>query len=61
VPDDDEELLRYLAGVGLVPGKRVRLVRAEPLRGPITVRTNGLETAISRELAERIHVRLTRD
>lgn len=56
VPDDDVELLRYLESVGLVPGARVDLVCAEPLRGPITVRANGLQTAITRELAERIQV-----
>jgi DtxR family transcriptional regulator, Mn-dependent transcriptional regulator len=56
VPDDDVELLRYLESVGLVPGARVELVRAEPLRGPITVRANDLQTAITRELAERIQV-----
>jgi DtxR family Mn-dependent transcriptional regulator len=56
VPDDDVELLRYLESVGLVPGARVELVRAEPLRGPITVRANDLRTAITRELAERIQV-----
>jgi DtxR family transcriptional regulator, Mn-dependent transcriptional regulator len=56
IPDDDDDLLRYLASVGIVPGERVTLLRAEPLRGPITVRANGGETAISRELGEQIHV-----
>jgi DtxR family Mn-dependent transcriptional regulator len=57
VPDRDGELLRYLASVALVPGERVLLVRSEPLRGPVTIRGNGRDTAVSRELAERIYVR----
>ena len=57
VPDRDAELLRYLTSVALVPGERVLLVRSEPLRGPVTVRRNGRDTAVSRELAEQIYVR----
>jgi DtxR family transcriptional regulator, Mn-dependent transcriptional regulator len=56
VPDADTELLRYLSGLGLVPGQAVRLVRAEPFEGPLTVLSGGTENAIARELAERIGV-----
>ena len=56
VPDRDGELLRYLATLSLIPGQRVVCVAAEPLRGPVTVRTAGRETAISRELADQIRV-----
>jgi DtxR family Mn-dependent transcriptional regulator len=56
VPDRDGELLRYLAALSLIPGQRVVFVSAEPLRGPVTVRTAGRETAISRELADQIRV-----
>jgi DtxR family Mn-dependent transcriptional regulator len=56
VPDGDDELLRYLAKLALVPGKKVKLRRAEPFGGPITVRVGKSEHAISRELAAGIGV-----
>jgi DtxR family transcriptional regulator, Mn-dependent transcriptional regulator len=58
IPDGDIELLRYLASRALVPGQRIALVRTEPLDGPITVRINGCETAITRQLAHQIRVSL---
>ncbi len=54
VPNDDPELLRYLAELGLVPGSDVELVSVAPFAGPVTVRTDCGDHAISRELAERI-------
>jgi DtxR family Mn-dependent transcriptional regulator len=54
VPDGDPELLRYLAELGLVPGSDVELVSQAPFGGPVTMRTDAGEHAISRELADRI-------
>ena len=54
VPDGDPELLRYLTGLGLVPGSDVELVSLAPFGGPVTVRTARGDHAISRELADRI-------
>jgi len=56
VPGDDDELLRYLTKLALVPGKKVKLRRSEPFGGPLTVRIGKAEHAISRELAEGIGV-----
>jgi DtxR family Mn-dependent transcriptional regulator len=56
VPDDDDELLRYLSKLALVPGEKVKLRRAEPFGGPLTVRVGKAEHAISRELAGGIGV-----
>lgn len=56
VPNEDAALLRYLASMALVPGKSVELCASAPFDGPITVRANGIEHAISRELAARIEV-----
>lgn len=56
VPDGDAELLRYLSSLSLVPGRRVRLRRSAPFGGPITVLVEGLEHAISRDLAALIGV-----
>lgn len=54
VPDGDAELLRYLGELGLVPGSNLELVSHAPFGGPVTVRTDRGEHAISRELADRI-------
>jgi DtxR family Mn-dependent transcriptional regulator len=54
VPDGDPELLRYLAELGLVPGSVVEVVAHAPFAGPVTVRTDRGDHAISRELADRI-------
>jgi DtxR family Mn-dependent transcriptional regulator len=56
VPDGDDELLRYLTKLALVPGKKVKLRAAEPFGGPLTVRIGKAEHAISRELAGGIGV-----
>jgi DtxR family transcriptional regulator, Mn-dependent transcriptional regulator len=56
VPDGDPALLRYLAGLRLVPGRRVTVRRSEPFDGPLTVLVEGEEHAISRELAGQIGI-----
>jgi DtxR family Mn-dependent transcriptional regulator len=56
VPDGDADLLRYLAELTLVPGRRVLMRKSEPFGGPLTVAVDGSEHAISRELAEQIGV-----
>jgi DtxR family transcriptional regulator, Mn-dependent transcriptional regulator len=56
VPDGDPELLRYLAELTLVPGRRVTMRRTAPFNGPLTVVVDGTEHAVSRELADQIGV-----
>jgi DtxR family transcriptional regulator, Mn-dependent transcriptional regulator len=56
VPDGDAALLRYLAGLRLIPGGRVTMRRSEPFDGPLTVLVEGAEHAISRELACQIGI-----
>jgi DtxR family transcriptional regulator, Mn-dependent transcriptional regulator len=56
VPDGDAALLRYLARLRLLPGRRVTLRRSEPFEGPVTVLVDGSEHAISRDLAGQIGV-----
>jgi DtxR family Mn-dependent transcriptional regulator len=56
VPDGDAALLRYLAELALVPGRRVRLERGEPFGGPLTIAVGGGEHTISRELGAQIGV-----
>jgi DtxR family Mn-dependent transcriptional regulator len=54
VPDGDPELLRYLSELGLVPGSTVEIVSYAPFAGPVTVRTEHGDHAISLELASRV-------
>ena len=56
VPDGDDDVLRYLSMLALVPGQNVELLRAASFGGPVTIRTIGGEAAISRELGAQIHV-----
>jgi DtxR family Mn-dependent transcriptional regulator len=56
VPDRDGDLLRYLSTLGLVPGRIVELLQAAPFGGPLALRTDGTEIAISPELAAEIRV-----
>ena len=59
VSDEDPEILRYLAGVGVTPGAQVEVVRRGPVAGPLFVRVadraDDVE-ALSRELAEAVWV-----
>jgi DtxR family Mn-dependent transcriptional regulator len=56
IPDGDAALVRYLAELTLVPGRKVTMRRSEPFGGPLTVDVDGSEHAISRELAGQIGV-----
>jgi DtxR family Mn-dependent transcriptional regulator len=56
VPDGDADLLRYLAELTLVPGRRVTMRRTAPFHGPLTIDVDGTEHAVSRELADQIGV-----
>jgi DtxR family transcriptional regulator, Mn-dependent transcriptional regulator len=56
VPDDDSDVLRYLAELRLLPGERVRLHEAAPFDGPLTVEVGGESHAIAHALALQIGV-----
>ena len=56
VPDEDAQVLRYLAGLKLLPGEVVELLASAPFGGPLVVLAGGAEHAISRELATLIGV-----
>jgi DtxR family transcriptional regulator, Mn-dependent transcriptional regulator len=59
VPDGDPSLLRYLAGLGLVPDTRVTLIEKAPFGGPLTLDVAGTQQAVGVELAQRIGVEVT--
>jgi DtxR family Mn-dependent transcriptional regulator len=52
----DSNRLRYLAGLGLVPGAEVRLVAREPFDGPIIVRVDSVNHVLDPRLAQTIIV-----
>ena len=56
VPDSDPALLRYLAELGLVPEREVRIVERAPFDGPVTIEVEGARHAIARQLATSIEV-----
>ncbi len=56
VEDGDPERLRYLGGLGIRPGAKVRVVEREPFGGPITVRVARTERKIGPELAREVLV-----
>ena len=57
IPDDsNSELLRYLAGLGLVPGAEVSVAAVAPFLGPLTVEVAGTTQVIGRNLADLILV-----
>ena len=57
-PDSDPELLRYLGELGLVPEAAVELKAFAAFGGPVSLRTEHGEHAISRELAAQIEIDL---
>jgi len=54
VKDQNPELLRYLEEIGLLPGVKIKLIRREPLNGPITLNLEDREQVIGYDLAETI-------
>ncbi|GAC1361161.1 MAG: metal-dependent transcriptional regulator [Vulcanimicrobiaceae bacterium] len=56
VTEEVPEILRYLGDVGLRPGTSVTVCEKAPLGGPVTVKVNGAQHAISLELARMITV-----
>jgi DtxR family Mn-dependent transcriptional regulator len=57
VPEEDQELLRFLVEQGILPRKTVTVVEASPYRGIIAVKTEVGEGALGYGVAARIWVR----
>ncbi|MDR7416640.1 MAG: metal-dependent transcriptional regulator [Armatimonadota bacterium] len=58
IPEEDAELVRYLASLGLVPGTRILVNEVAPYSGPIFFEVNGVWKAIGPLAASRVRVRL---
>ncbi len=56
VPNENSELLQYLASIGLVPNAQVEMLEKVPFGGPLTLRVGGSHQAIGRDLASAIRI-----
>lgn len=61
VCDQHAERLRYLASLGLVPGKRLLVIAVAPFDGPVSVQIDGVVHPIDRRLARMIYVLVAPD
>jgi DtxR family Mn-dependent transcriptional regulator len=61
VSDEDAELLRYLASLGLRPSVIITLDDKAPFDGPMTLRVGGRRCQVGAALAERVLVELLPD
>jgi DtxR family Mn-dependent transcriptional regulator len=57
ISDEEPELLRYLASLGLVPETGVEVESVAPFGGPLLVRVGAAQYALGREVAGKILVR----
>ncbi len=60
VSDADPEMLRYLAGRGIMPGGQVEVLERQPFGGPLLVRVDGCEHALGGQLAGAMRLELDR-
>ncbi len=58
VKTDDDEKLRYLGELGLVPGVALKVINRAPFNGPLRIMANRDEHVIGVELAQTLRVEL---
>ncbi len=56
VEDEDEDLLTYLASLGMFPGTTVKVCDVAPFKGPLMVEVGGSRYALGRDIASKIVV-----
>ncbi len=56
IPDENTELLRYLANLGMLPGVEVKVEEKAPFKGPIMVKVGANSYPLSLEVAAGIYV-----
>ncbi len=56
--EEETELLKFVASLGLTPGKNILVLEKTPFNGPILVQTGQIRRAIGYHLAHNISVRL---
>lgn len=57
ITEEDSDLLQYLATLGLMPGKSIEIVEKAPFDGPITVKVDEADRALSLKVASEIWVK----
>jgi DtxR family Mn-dependent transcriptional regulator len=57
IPEDDEDLVQYLAGCGVLPGIEVEVGEVAPYRGVVTLTVGGRQAVLGHAVAARIRVR----
>lgn len=57
VRDDDPELLRFMASLGLRPGARVRVLGKDPFKGPLQAEVDGTRRTLGWHLANSVYVK----
>jgi DtxR family Mn-dependent transcriptional regulator len=60
VSDADPEMLRYLAGQGILPGQRIHVLERQPFGGPLLVSVDGRERTLGGGLLGAMRVDLNR-
>jgi DtxR family Mn-dependent transcriptional regulator len=55
--EEDPNMLKYLASLGLIPGVCVRVEEVAPFGGPLIVCVSGSRYALGREVASKIKVK----
>lgn len=58
VSDADPEMLRYLAGRGIMPGGRIAVIERQPFGGPLLVSVDGSEHTLGGELPRAMRIDL---
>ncbi len=53
------DVLKYLYERGILPGRKLKIVEAAPLQGPLTLQMNGKEVALGLAMAEFIIVKVS--
>ncbi|PKQ38624.1 MAG: hypothetical protein CVT59_00580 [Actinobacteria bacterium HGW-Actinobacteria-1] len=56
IDEEDEQLLTYLASLGMYPGTRVKVCDVAPFQGPLMVEVAGSRYALGRDIAGKIVV-----
>lgn len=57
IAEEEYDLLKYLAELGLTPGTPIEVVEKAPFNGPITVKVDETDRALSLEIASIINVK----
>ena len=57
IPEDDEELVKYLDETGVLPGVEVTVEDVAPYRGVVSLKVNGKSAVLGYDVANRIRLR----